>query len=414
MRLIVFIVAILLLAILGGMFALDDPGYVLIARAPWSIEMALTLFVPLLLVVFFLLFVVLYIAARLLRIPRDVGRWRSRRHLREARSALINGLKHLAEGNWSEAEAALMLSQRHSESPLLSYLGAACAAQAQGQVTKRDEYLAQAHKHSPSETLAIGLVQAYLQHLAHQDEQALATLTDLHQQHPQHPYVLKLLTRVYRELRDWTELVQLLPSLRRTSALSPPELDELELITHRELLMLSLPSGSLDVLQRAWNAVPRNLRHHPTLIGIYARQLMQQEQWAEAETTLRKALDRAWDDTLVELFGRLAGRDMSEALETAEGWQASHPDHPRLLLTLGRLARRAGQAGKARDYLEKAVQAAPTTESCLELGAVLEEQGDTEKALVAYRRGLESCGERSRPPLPRGVRISTLGGFRRI
>lgn len=414
MRFIIFTIAVLLLAILGGLFALNDPGYVLIARAPWSIEIALTLFIPLLLVLFLALFVVLYIVTRLVRIPRDVRRWRARRQERRSRRALINGFKNLAEGNWSEAETALMLSQRHSESPLLSHLGAACAAQAQGQVGKRDEYLAQAHKHSPGDTLAIGLVQAYLQHLAHQDEQALATLSDLHQQHPKHPYVLKLLARVYRELRDWTSLVELLPALRRHSALSAPELDELELITHRELLMLSLPSGSLDVLQRAWNALPRNLRHHPTLIGIYARQLMQQEQWSEAETTLRKALESAWDDSLVELYGRLAGGDVAEALETAEGWLASHPEHSRLLLALGRLARRAGQTAKARGYLDKAVQASPTTEACLELGAVLEEQGETGKALAAYRRGLESCGDRSRPPLPRGVRISTLGGFRRI
>ena len=171
---------------------------------------------------FLAVFVVFYIVARLIRIPRDVRRWRDRRQQRRARRVLISGLKYLAEGNWSEAETALMLSQRHSESPLLSYLGAACAAQAQEQVGKRDEYLAHAHQHSPGDTLAIGLVQAYLQHLAHQDEQALATLSDLHQQHPQHPYVLKLLARVYRELRDWTELVELLPSLRRHSALSPP------------------------------------------------------------------------------------------------------------------------------------------------------------------------------------------------
>mgnify|MGYP001561322474 CR=1 FL=1 len=414
MRFIIFIVAVLLLAIVGGLFALEDPGYVLIARAPWSIEIALTLFIPLLLVLFLAVFVVFYIVARLIRIPRDVRRWRDRRQQRRARRVLISGLKYLAEGNWSEAETALMLSQRHSESPLLSYLGAACAAQAQEQVGKRDEYLAHAHQHSPGDTLAIGLVQAYLQHLAHQDEQALATLSDLHQQHPQHPYVLKLLARVYRELRDWTELVELLPSLRRHSALSPPELDELEMITHRELLMLSLPSGSLDVLERAWNALPRNLRHHPTLIGIYARQLMQQEQWPVAETTLRKALEHSWDDTLVELYGRLQGGDVAEALETAEGWLGAHPDHPRLLLTLGRLARRAAQPGKARGYLEKTVQTAPTTEACLELGAVMEEQGEKDQALAAYRRGLESCGDRSRPPLPRGVRISTLGGFRRI
>lgn len=110
MRFIIFIVAVLLLAIVGGLFALEDPGYVLIARAPWSIEIALTLFIPLLLVLFLAVFVVFYIVARLIRIPRDVRRWRDRRQQRRARRVLISGLKYLAEGNWSEAETALMLT----------------------------------------------------------------------------------------------------------------------------------------------------------------------------------------------------------------------------------------------------------------------------------------------------------------
>ena len=86
MKLLFFIIALLFAAVLITLYALDNPGYVLIAHAPWSIEMSLTLFIPLMIVVSFLFYLSLYIILRLWRIPRDVGRWRTRRQARRART----------------------------------------------------------------------------------------------------------------------------------------------------------------------------------------------------------------------------------------------------------------------------------------------------------------------------------------
>lgn len=391
MRLIFFGLIFLTLAVLGTLYAIEDPGYVLIARSPWSIEMPLTLFVPLLLIGYLVLYVALFLIVRLWRIPRDVARWRVRRHGREGRTALTRGLTHLAEGNWVEAEAALLLSQRHGDAPLLSCLGAAVAAQGQGMPEKRDEYLAQAHRHAPEGGLAIGMVQAYLQHLAGQREQSLATLTNLHREQPRHKHVLKLLALVYGDLRDWTGLIELLPELRRTQALPQNELDELEIKAHRELLTQSLPKGALDVLTKAWGAVPKSLRRHPTLIAIHARQLLQQSDMKQAESVLRTALDTAWDPRLIALYGELRGEDVNEYLEIAEGWLAPHPDEAPLLLTLGRLAVHAGQLPKARQYLEQSFAREASTAAAHELGMLLERLGEKETALDVYRSGLESC-----------------------
>ena len=64
------------------------------------------------------------------------------RSLRQSREALYQGLIKLAEGNWAEAEAQLLASMRGAEKPLISFLGAACVNQGQGNLEKRDEYLA--------------------------------------------------------------------------------------------------------------------------------------------------------------------------------------------------------------------------------------------------------------------------------
>lgn len=389
MKLLVFILAVLFVTVGVTLYALKDPGYVLIARAPWSVEMPLTLFIPLLIVAFFLFFALLYVVVRLVRIPRDVERWRTRRQQRRARQALIKGLVHLAEGNWVEAEKQLVAGMRYSDAPLLNHLGAAYAAQQLGAVEKRDEYLAEAHKHAPQDRTAVGMTQAYLQYLARQPEQSLATLTELRRLDPHNRAVLQLLARLYQQLRDWPGLVELLPDLRASNALPAKDIEELELKAHSELLKLSLPSGSAEVLRRAWAAVPRNLRRHPGLIGVYARQLIQQNEMTEAEGLLREAIERQWDSQLVELYGQAQAGDAAQQLETAEVWSATHPDDARLFLTLGRLAARAGEDAKARHYLEKSIALHGPADAYRELGELLERLGEKDKALHYYRQGLQ-------------------------
>lgn len=396
MKTLIFVIVLLFTATLVTFYALDNPGYVLISRAPWSVEMTLTVFIPLMIVAFFLFYLLLFMIVRLVRIPRDVGRWRAKRQAREARGALIQGLTGLAEGNWAEAETQLLAGLRHGDTPLLNYLGAAMACEGQGNSEKRDEYLALAHKNAPQHDLAIGMTQAYLQHQAHQLERSLATLNELRAEAPKHRQVLKLLAQVHLELRDWTGLINLIPDLRQSYAMTTREIDELELQAHRELLKLSIPSGRPGVLDKAWNAVPKALRRHPSMIAIYARQLIQQNEMAQAESALRAAIEDNWDSDLVELYGQAQGPNPAEQLETAEGWLTPHRDDPKLLLTLARLAARNDQDSKARGYFETCLTQHGPVEAYRELGKLLEKLGDKDKALNCYRRGLELVASEQR------------------
>lgn len=404
MKLLTFILAVLFAGVGMALYAIEDPGYVLLARAPWSLEMPLTLFVPLMLAVFGLLALVLYIIVRLARIPQDVKTWRATRHTRRARAALLQGLTHLAEGHWAEAETELLAGLRHGDAPLLNYLGAALAAQGQHNNEKRDEYLAAAHKNAPAGTLAVGMTQATLRLQAGQLEQALATLTELRQQAPRHTQILRLMARTYEALYDWAGLAELIADLRSQHALPTRGIDALELKAHSELLKQPLPSGSLTVLQRAWEAVPKHLRRHPAMVVAYTRHLMQQNKMNEAETTLREALETTWDDTLIELYGRVQSDRPKDQLDTAEGWAVAHPEDPRLLLTLGRLAARTRHTAKARTYFERALALHASAEAYRELGELLEQTGETDKALACYRRGLEALAAESRA-VPVGTKL---------
>jgi len=372
-----------------ALLALDNPGYVLIARDPWSIEMTLVVFVALLLLAVLGLYLLWHLLVLVWKTPSVVSQWRQRHKARRAHAALVNGLVNLAEGSWVKAEKHLLSGLHDSEAPLLNYLAAACAAQEQGMSEKRDEYLSLAHQHAPEQGLAIGMLQAQLQFQARQYERALASLAQLRVNSPKHPHTLFMLATVYRELRDWESLANLIPELRRLKAARAHDIETFEWLAHRELLMLLPPARGGGVLKQAWNAVPSHLRHKSEFVALYARQLIAQEAMDECEALISTALERGWSDELAHLYGLARSSNPAAQLETAEAWQQMHTDNPELLLTLGRLARRAKLDGKARIYLERAVSLHSGLEAPLELAQLLEQAGERDQALDCYRQALE-------------------------
>ena len=199
-------------------------------------------------------------------------------------------------------------------------------------------------------------------------------------------------------LEDWTNLVNIVPDLRKYKIFGTEELARLELDTHRALLSLSLPSGSLDILQRSWRLVPPPLRTHPTLIEVYARQLARQGDPTAAMALLNDTLLRAWDVRLAVVYGEIVGAHASDnaaaALTTIEGYAREHTNEPLLLLTLGRLAIAAKQKPRARELLEKSLALRATVPAYRELAELLEQAGQTEKARECYRKALDlSAGD---------------------
>ena len=388
MKLLTFIIVMLFIGISATLLAMENPGYVLLARPPWSVEMPLTLFVVFALLGFILGYAAIYIALRVWRIPREVTRWRQLRHARRAQEGLYQGLLHLMEGSWVKAEKRLISDLRYNQQPLLNYLAAACAAQGEGDTDKRNEYLTRAGQYAGEHELAVGMIQAHLDVLAGQPEHALASLNDVRAREPERPQVLSLLAQVYRTLADWTNLANLIPELRKRKVLPPAQLEALELLAHRELLTLSLPSGSGEVLQKAWRSVPANLRTHASIVEIYVRHLIKQGDMMLAESLLHDALRREWNETLVRLYGRVRTRDAGAQLATAEMWLQTHGESAVLLLTLGRVANEAQLKAKAREYFERSLALRELPETCSELGQLLEQSGQPDKAREYYRRGL--------------------------
>lgn len=399
---------ILALAVIAGLWAYQDSGYVLIARGYKTVELSLSLFIVLAVSGFFLLYFALRLAINSWNMPATFRAWRARRRRQRARRDMDRGLIELAQGNWSQAERYLLRHARDSDIPLLNYLSAARAAQKQNAPQRRDDYLSLAHQSMQGAAFAVQLTQAELQLVHGQLEQSLATLMHLHSTAPKHPHVLSLLARIYQLLRSWDDLRKLLPDLRKQNVLNASDLQQLEQLVYRELLTQATQRGKLDSLRDSWQDMPRHLRQDLDLIRHYVRCLLILEAKADAEQLLRDVLKKQWDTDLVYIYGLIEAASAERQLSAAESWLKGHENNPVLLLTLGRLCKRNRLWGKARSYLNASIGIKPHSDAYRELGQLLESLNERSEAAECYHQALLLAAEEKKDDLLNVVPTRTM------
>jgi HemY protein len=316
--------------------------------------------------------------------------------------AIEQGQMDLAEGRWASAQRHLHRAAEAEPQPLLYYLGAARAANEQGRYEESDNLLERALERQPHAELAIALNHAQLQLDRGDSEGALTTLQAMQERHPHNPQVLRQLQRLYRQRGEWSELIRLMPELRKDKVLPAQELAELEKRAWGENLSLAAYRGvegegapaGLPALEKAWQQLTSAQRQEPALILAYAEQLRRHGADVQAEEVLRTAMKRDYNAHLARLYGLVRGSDSGKQLQTAEGWLKNHPDDPGLLLTLGRLCLQSSLWGKARDYLEASLRLQRNPEACAELARLLGQLGETERSNQLFQEGLGLLDER--------------------
>jgi len=382
-------IVVLVTAVVLTWYVVEDPGYVVLARDPWRVEIALSLFVLLFLCLLVGLYIFLRFLSRLWQSPKILKRWRRQKQFRNAQRSMINGSLRLIEGDWKKAEKQLVDSLHDSSNPVLGYLAAAYSANSAGNKIKRDEYVAQASREFPKEKLAIGLVHAHLQYRSGELALACETLQKLQANGHRNIQVLRLLANAYVDLKRWQEILQLLPLLRRMEAFTTQALDEYELQACCSLLVIDEKGDPAQALDGVWASFSPKLRHQSNILAAYVEALMGLGKDDQCETLIRSAVNRQWNGKLVYLYGKLNTNNSIAQFKIAETWSLNHAVDPDLLLTLGRLAIKNKLWGKARSYLETCIASKGPVEAFDELGRLLEQLGETQKALACYRQGLE-------------------------
>lgn len=397
MKTLVFSLVVLFSAVIVALFAMEDPGYVLIAVGEWTVETTLALTVIVILLSFSILYYSIRGFIRALSVPGGVRQWRKQRREYEAIKSLTRGLIDLAEGRWASAEKRVLKYVKSNdvvsskdksitdEASLLNYLAAARAAQAQGADQRRDDYLKLAHEHNPSADIAVGLTQAELQFNQNQLEQALATLRHLHQLSPKHSQVLQVLARLYEKLGDWEHLLELIPLLRKYKAIQEEGIVEL---SQKSYLSLLQTAQSFSDLSDVWSRIPDSYRETENIILIYVARLLEIGESNLAEPLLRHALHRKFSDALLVFYGKIECVEPARQLALVESLLIEHERNATVLLTAGRLSLRNKLWGKARSYLEASINVQASAEAYNELGHLLDRMGESAGAAECFRAGL--------------------------
>lgn len=384
------VILVLAAGALAAHLLLEDNGYVLVSFRGHVVEMSVPVLAFLLLLA--------YMAVRLLvhvwLVPRRLGQtWAQLKGNYFGRQA-TKGYIALAEGKLARGERLLTRGARFSETPLLSYLAAARAAQMQGDHARRDGWLDMAREQVPAASHAVLLTQAELQLEDGQYAEAQASLARVREMYPDHPQALKLLGEVHYRQCDWPALAELLPQIRKRGNVPAMILDRwtIDACGHR----MADAGADRAALDAVWQSTPRHLRRNPELVAARARGLVAAGAVEEAEGEIRRVLREALDEPLLDLYGRLETADPAAHLKRIEAWLAEHPENPALLLAAGRACVTHQLWGKARSYIEASLSIRPAPAAWHALGRLMTRLGDAEAAHRAFEQGLAlSAGERA-------------------
>lgn len=409
----VYVIVFLVIAATAalGLAIAEHSGYVLVAYKSFRYESSLWATLAVIAVLWLLFWGIKVLVELVMTSTGVVNPWSRRNRSRRVQVAIEHGQLDLAEGRWASAQRHLTRAAEAERQPLLYYLGAARAANEQGQYEESDRLLERALERQPQAELAIALSHAQLQTDRGDTDGALVTLQAMHERHPRSAQTLRQLQRLYQQRGEWTAVIRLLPELRKDKVLPPAELAELERRAWGENLSLAAHreedgTVGLQSLKRAWEQLTSAQRQEAPLVLAYAEQLRQLGAQVEAEEVLRTALKRRYDSHLARLYGLVRGSDPARQLQTAEGWLKEHPADPSLLLTLGRLCLQTSLWGKARDYLESSLRVQRNPETCAELARLLAQLGDTERSNQLFQEGLGLLDERLlAAPLPVAAKV---------
>jgi len=388
--LLLLILALLLLASALAPLLKSDPGHVLINFGDWTVETSVMVLVSSLLILWFAVQIVVW----LWRMPVETAR-----KMREKRAfnQLEKGLLALTEGDWKKAEKALEHSASKQGRTTAHYLAAAQAADGQDAHDRREYYLEQADSGGSKKRFLVELTRARMLLANGGRAAALPILQDLYKSRRKHPQVLELLSRCYRELADWDQLLALLPALRKAGVLDDEQSHQLE----EEIAINKLQSApEVEDLQFVWKKLPRAMRQQAAVVEAFASGATKLDRADLAEPIISAGLKHEWNPALVLRYGDPAADDRIKRLRQCEKWLKQHPDDAGLHLAIGRMCAGESLWGKAREHMVKSLELEPSSLGYDAFGQLLERQGELEAAMACFRNALRMNQGQTPKPLP--------------
>lgn len=364
------------LASWGWHWIAADPGYVLIQIRGWRVQTSLLVVVVALL----LLWAVLGLAGRILRWPFGAVS-RGRRRLGHRR--LSAGLVGLVEGRHARAERKLRWAGHYKALRAPARLLQADAARSRGAWDRALEHLDKAGDDAPG---AVLVLRARVLRERGEPQQAVELLEPQAEDGSLPPQGWHELVLARLDAADAPGALQALAPLRKSGALDKRSMAHLEDRVLRAALGSSVDAEALSEL---WHSLPRARRSDPELLAVYARQAARDGSSLSVMNDLKSTLRKHWDSDLAAMYVSLDAAAPERRLQQGEKWLKKHPDDALLLAAVGVVCAQQGIDGKARDYLQRAIELdADLAPAWTALGDVARDEGDEGTAAHCYRNAL--------------------------
>jgi HemY protein len=391
MRLLLWLVLLMMVAIGVAVTARFNPGNVVFLYPPHRYDLSLNLFLLLEALLFLLVYVLLRAVRSTMKMPAKVAAYRQSKREREGNKGLRDALKALFEGRFGHAEKAAARAADLPENAGLAALIGARAAHRMRQFARRDAWIAGVMYDQSMKTARL-MTTTELAVDDHQPEQALEAVNELNASGTRHIHALQWSLKAHQQAKNWPEVLRLVRSLDKHKALHPALSARLRELAYEALL--ADKSHDAESLKRVWATVPAAERVQPYIAACAANAFNARGLHDEARVTAEESLAREWDDRVVRAYRESAAQPGSPSLlaqiESCEAWIKERPTDPELALTLGSLCLKQKLWGKAQRYLEQALSDATdprmVREAHLKLAQMHEALGQQEEAAAHYRQ----------------------------
>ena len=405
MKGLLWLLSLFALAVGISLAARFNEGYVLLVFPPYRAEISLNLAILLVIGGFAVLYVLLRAIALTLSLPNKVRLFRERRRQEKAAGTFQDALRLLFEGRFSQALKKAGEAHAAGQLPGLSALVAARAAQHLHEPEKQAHWLDHASTDEPKMQAARLMLEAEMHLGERRFSDAVAALQRLQKIAGRHIAALRLELRAQQGAGNPDEVLRIVRLLEKRDGLLPDLARAIKLKAHQESIhqRRADPLRLLAYLQQmpATESNPRlTLTFAEALLDPSLASSASDSASIEHSESANKAalamieaqLDAEWDSSLIALYGRSAGGNLTARIARAEQWLQQYPHDPQLLLALGRLCLAQRLWGKALSYLEASLSLAMPAgqrEVRLELARLLEQTGRPAEAMVHYRAAAE-------------------------
>lgn len=387
MRGLLWLLSLFALAVGVSLAARFNDGYLLLVFPPYRAEISLNLAILLLLGVFVVLYGFLRGLALTRALPARVREFRTRRQRDKATSTVHDAMRLLFEGRFSQALKKAAQAHATHKSPGLAALLAARAAQRLNEHEKEESWLDQAIQDDPQMQPARLMLEAEMLIDRRHFDDAVAVLQRLQQLSGRHIAALRLELRAQQGRGNWNETLRITRLLEKCNGLLPELAQEIKLKAHQQ--NIHQRRTDLEQLLTYLHQLPSK-ENSPRLTRAFAAALIELKAHGAAQSIIEAQLANEWDSTLVRLYGRSLGGNLTARIALADRWLRQNPDDPELLLALGRLCMAQRLWGKAQSYFEASLSLADRREVRLELARLFEQTERPDAAMPHYRAAAES------------------------